>query len=82
MLGGLRTKISTPRLTECIAQVVRYLHVTFTFFYFSSRLKSTCVVEAYMMINHSLVMTTNTIVLSTFYEQLHLLYSHHVCSDN
>lgn len=45
-----------PRPTEYIAQVVRYLHFTFTLLYFSSRCKSTCIVEVYKMINHRLVM--------------------------
>jgi hypothetical protein len=76
-----------PGPTEYIAQVVRYLHFTFTFLYFSSRCKSTIVVEVYKKINHLLVIytclpTTSTIVLPTFYKQLHSFYSHHVCSDN
>jgi hypothetical protein len=44
-----------PRPTEYIAQVVRNLHFTFTYLYFSSWCKSMCVAEIYKMINHRLV---------------------------
>ena len=68
MINPIIVYTDTAGITNhVIAQVARYLHFTFAFLYSSSRYKSTCVVEAYKMINHRLVMTTSTAVLSTFY---------------